>query len=160
MSFADELLDLAKYLLRQNNNRPTDAAIRRSISTAYYALFHRLIEAAIGHLVTDASQQVTLARTFAHTTMKRVCEAVRDDKLPFLGSTIPDELRQLAKLFVELQEQRHDADYSRSRTFTKTDAREVVKRVEEGFGFWATVQTTQIAAPFLLLLLVGEPKAR
>jgi uncharacterized protein (UPF0332 family) len=160
MSLADDLLDTAKYLLRQNNNKPSDAAIRRSISTAYYALFHRLIEAATGHLVADANQQVTLARTFAHTTMKRVCEAVRDDKLPFLGSTVPAELKQLATTFAELQEQRHDADYSRSRTFTKADARGFVKRVEEAVGLWRSVQTTPIAGPFLLLLLLGEPKAR
>jgi uncharacterized protein (UPF0332 family) len=160
MSLADEMLETAKYLLRQNSNKPTDAAIRRSISTAYYALFHRLIEAATGRLVTDASQQTALARTFAHTTMKRVCESVRDAKLSFLGSTVPDELKQLATTFVELQEQRHDADYNRARTFTKAEAREFVKRVERAFGFWDIVQPTPAAGPFLLLLLLGEPKAR
>jgi uncharacterized protein (UPF0332 family) len=44
MRLHDELLDTARFLLRRNQNRPTQADLRRSISTAYYALFHRLID--------------------------------------------------------------------------------------------------------------------
>ena len=160
MSLPDELLETARYLLRQNNNRPSDAAIRRSVSTAYYALFHLLVEAATGHLVSDAGQRAALARTFAHATMKRVCESVQDGKLPFLGPTFPAELMELAEAFVELQAQRHEADYNWTRTFFKAQARDLVKQVEEAFAHWSTVQSNAVAGPFLLLLLVGEPKAR
>lgn len=160
MSLSDELLEAAKYLLRQNSNKPSDAAIRRSISTAYYALFHLLIEAATSHLVTEVTQQAVLARTFDHSKMKQVCKSVKDDKLPFLGSAVPDELKQLATTFVELQEQRHDADYNRTRTFAKAEAKDFVMRAEVVFSQWAAVRPTPIAGPFLLLLLVGEPKAR
>lgn len=51
MSLHDELLDVARYLLRRNQSRPTQADLRRSVSTAYYALFHRLIDDCVTRLV-------------------------------------------------------------------------------------------------------------
>ena len=160
MSLAGELLDTAKYLLRQNNNRPTDAAIRRSISMAYYALFHLLIEDAVIHLVPETGQQTSLARSFDHGKMKQVCKAIGEGRHPFLGSTVPDALKQLTATFVDLQDQRHDADYNRTRFFTKADARESVSRVEKALRLWSAVREGPIASPFFLLLLLGEPKAR
>ncbi len=50
----------------------------RAVSTAYYALFHLLIDEAVGNW-SIARQRSTLARTFEHKEMKRVCDdCVRD----------------------------------------------------------------------------------
>ncbi len=164
MSLADELLDTAKYLLRRNKNKPTQADIRRSISSAYYALFHHLIEAGTGHLVVDLAQQQALARAFSHTNMREVCELVTKQPLPpilvpLLGSSVPDELRQVADKFVALQDWRHNADYNVSLIFTRNEGRERIDDLEDVFAAWKLIPTA-IANPFLILLLLGKRSLR
>lgn len=43
MAYHDELLEQAKELVHKNPNNPTQADLRRSVSSAYYALSHLLI---------------------------------------------------------------------------------------------------------------------
>jgi uncharacterized protein (UPF0332 family) len=43
MAFAEDLLKQAFLLLNKESKNPTQASLRRSVSTAYYALFHLLI---------------------------------------------------------------------------------------------------------------------
>jgi hypothetical protein len=164
MSLVDELLDTAKYLLRRNKNKPTQADIRRSISSAYYALFHRLIEVGTGHLVTDLTQQHALARTFSHTSMREICELVVKQPLPpilvpLFGSSVPDELKRVAALFVTLQNWRHDADYNLSLTFTRNDGQARVSDVEDIFATWKLISAS-VSNPFLILLLLGKRSLR
>jgi uncharacterized protein (UPF0332 family) len=164
MSLSDELLDTAKYLLRRNKNKPTQADIRRSISTAYYALFHRLIEAGTGHLVADLAQQQALARTFSHTSMREICELVVKQPLPtilvpLLGSSASNELTRVANTFVALQDWRHNADYNVNLNFIREEGRERVDEVEDVFAAWKLIPTS-IANPFLILLLIGKRSLR
>ena len=74
MGFADELLDQAYHLLYKDGGDPKEASLRRAVSTAYYALFHLLIDEAVGNKGI-ARQRSVLARTFDHAKMKSVCEA-------------------------------------------------------------------------------------
>jgi hypothetical protein len=164
MSLADEFLDTAKALLRRNRNKPTQADIRRSISTAYYALFHRLIEAATSHLLAEPVQQQALSRTFSHANMREVCELVTKQPLPPIvvplpDALIPDELQQVATTFIDLQDWRHDADYNLVETFTRPEGLRIVNDVEKAFNAWNRVPTT-IAHPFLVLLLIGKRSLR
>ncbi len=162
MSLANDLLDTAKRLLA---TAATEADLRRSISTAYYALFHRLIEAAVGTLVAQPDQQQLLARQFSHTEMKKVCQLATKSPLPphglpFFGPRAPVELEDLATAFVKLQDRRHDADYNRGWTVTPAEAHKLVRDAEDAFAKWPTIEALPVARPFLLLLLVGEPKVR
>jgi uncharacterized protein (UPF0332 family) len=45
MAFAEDLLKQAFLLLYKEPKTPTQASLRRSVSTAYYALFHLQITA-------------------------------------------------------------------------------------------------------------------
>jgi uncharacterized protein (UPF0332 family) len=47
MAFAEDLLRQAFLLLHKEPKTPTQASLRRSVSTAYYALFHLLIEGGV-----------------------------------------------------------------------------------------------------------------
>lgn len=49
MGLAQDLLEQAKHLASYEGNNPTQASLRRAVSTSYYALFHLLLE--------DASQR-------------------------------------------------------------------------------------------------------
>jgi hypothetical protein len=73
MAFADDLLEQAYHLARRERKNPTQASLRRAVSTAYYALFHLLIDEAVGNWAVERQRSV-LARTFDHGRMKKVCE--------------------------------------------------------------------------------------
>jgi hypothetical protein len=70
-----DLLKQAKDLAKQDPNRPKDASIRRAISTAYYALFHFLLDEATEMLVgaTQADKRLRhlLSRCFGHGRMDK-----------------------------------------------------------------------------------------
>lgn len=162
MSLHGDLLNTARYLLRRNNNRPSGADIRRSISTAYYALFHRMIDAAVVRLSSGPDQQAVLARSFEHGKMKAICQGVRKQPLPpliatCLGGAAGAELKRFAEVFVALQDRRHDADYSRTASLTKQDGQDSIGKVEAAFADLALIEATPAGQAFLLL---GEPKAR
>ena len=161
MSLHDELLDTARYLLRRNQSRPSPADVRRSISTAYYAVFHRLIDDSVQHLVPAADQQAVLGRAFAPTDMKRVCQLILKSPLPghaasLLGGPVPPELKGIAEAFLELQELRHDADYNKDRNFDRSEGRDAIGRVERSLRGWELIHTTPVARAFLVMLLLGE----
>jgi hypothetical protein len=163
MSLHEEFLDTARALVRRNQNRPTQGDLRRSISTAYYALFHQLVADAAAQLAPLADQQDVLARAFAHTEMKKGCQLflkspVPSQALKLIGAVVPMELKSVEGTFVSLQELRHDADYNRGREtpFTKSDALDAIGRVEAAFRDWARVRGTPLAHVFLSLLLLGE----
>lgn len=72
MPYSRELLDSAIVLWRTNPE--TQATMRRAISTAYYALFHFLVEDASANW-TRPEQRPRLARVFEH---RRMAEASRN----------------------------------------------------------------------------------
>jgi hypothetical protein len=110
MAFADDLLDQAYHLVNLEIGEPKQASLRRAVSTAYYALFHLLIDEAVGNWGV-ARQRSVLARTFDHGKMKSICE---DHVKSFYSSGQPSsgvQLKNVAQTFVQLQEKRHTADY-------------------------------------------------
>ena len=52
MSLPRDLLAQAKLLATKEKSRPKQASLRRSVSAAYYALFHLLVDAAARRLVS------------------------------------------------------------------------------------------------------------
>ena len=73
MSFADDLLEQAYHLANLEPGTPKQASLRRAVSTAYYALFHLLIDEAVSNWNVPR-QRSTLARTFEHSKMRNVCQ--------------------------------------------------------------------------------------
>lgn len=163
MSLHEELLDTARALIRRNQNRPSGADLRRSISTAYYALFHRLIGDGVSQLASGSPQPDALGRAFGHTDMKKICQHLQKSPLPpqvaqFFGPLVSTELKNVAAAFIELQDLRHAADYDRGRDppFGKADALNAVGRVEAAFRDWEKVRETPAARMFLVLHLLGD----
>ena len=50
MSLQQDLLRQARHLATKEPRRPSQASLRRAVSAAYYALFHLLVDEAIGRL--------------------------------------------------------------------------------------------------------------
>jgi uncharacterized protein (UPF0332 family) len=76
MGIAEDLLTLAGRLANPEPTEPEQASLRRSISTAYYALFHLLVQAAVQNWSGSATARFGLERKFEHKIMKDVSNSV------------------------------------------------------------------------------------
>ncbi len=156
MAYHDELLQQAKELVHKDSNNPTQAGLRRSVSSAYYALFHLLIFEASLNWSNDISRP-GLARMFEHGVMKKVAKKVTDlGKTPYAGEDpiIVNKLRSFAGLFVQLQEQRHEADYNIRDAWTFTQSLQEVLAANRALATWQEIRTEKIAQDFLVALLI------
>ena len=122
MADPSELLAAARLLLDgEGGNPPTDAQLRRAVSTAYYAVFHCILRAAadrfMGRSEAVSAGYALLYRSFDHRHMKTVCGALRASTLKerfrrhLRGDSVSQEVRGFAGIFEELQDARHTADY-------------------------------------------------
>jgi hypothetical protein len=104
-----DLVDVARSLVNFNQRRPTDAYLRRAVSSLYYALFHCLTSSCADTLVgktgnirqSEAWQKTY--RSLEHGLAKQACGN--------LGGQFSQPIVNFAELFKSLQELRHDADY-------------------------------------------------
>src|SRR5580658_243002 len=115
MALAEDLLKQAFLLLNKEPKTPTQASLRRSVSTAYYALFHLLIQEASANWSREDTRDY-LARAFQHRTMKEASTRAENatDYDPSVPPQVVAKLRCVARAFRELQFQRHRAYYSKA----------------------------------------------
>ncbi len=66
---------------------------------------------------------------------------------------IPAQLQSVAQAFVDLQEERHQADYNLDAPFIRADVINSIERVELAFRDWNQVKHHEAARLYLLLLL-------
>ena len=155
MAFADQLLELA-YHLADMNGSPSQASLRRAVSTAYYAIFHLLIDEAVSNWAV-VHQRNALGRTFEHKGMKKVCE---DYVKNFYSAGQPAsgvQLKNVAQTFSSLQQERHTADYDVSFNWSRTNAMAQVDIASSAFEDWRAIRTLAPAQDYLLNLFL--PKA-
>lgn len=110
MGIADDLLTLASQLTTPATTDPEQAWFRRSISTAYYALFHLLVQEAAQQWAGSRPAQLGLERTFKHDQMKEISRIISTGSWKSWSTPplpVPPELRDIAKRFIGLQEARH-----------------------------------------------------
>ena len=156
MAYHDELLQQAFDLAGKNPEKPIQADLRRSVSAAYYALFHLLITETIAHWSLDSSRNA-LGRMFEHSVMKKVSGKIFDSKLfPFTAEepAVVQKLRTVAQTFGRLQDMRKIADYDNATSWSHTDALLEVKRSEKAFSAWQSIRTEKIAQDYLVSLLI------
>ena len=105
------LLLAADDLCRSTGGRPRDVFMRRAVSTAYYALFHALARLCADELVgrthTKPTAYARVYRALDHGAARR---AFRSPEASSLGAGVS----HIGLAFVELQQERHRADYDPS----------------------------------------------
>jgi hypothetical protein len=161
MGLSQDLLDLADHLSRRERRKPRQASLRRAVSTAYYALFHLLIEDATKRWSGHKDSRVGLARAFEHSNMERASKAFQKPNWEgFDGKDvlIPQDLQNVARVFASLQAERHRADYNYAARFTRTDVQGKVSQVQDAFEQWATVRKDSAADYYLIALLTGNKR--
>ena len=125
-----DLMETARRLTESGASQPTQADLRRAVSTAYYALFHCLAAAA-ADLLTGSSRGPEwhqVYRALEHGKAKRACRqqgALR---------AFPMEIHSFAKMFVDLQEARHAADYALEGEYSKPDVLAIINRAGDAIN--------------------------
>jgi len=170
MSMANDFLDLAKKLVRYQKADVLRARLRRAISTAYYAIFHLLLENGSAKIVSHPQIRILVGRAYTHSEMVKTAKSFQSGAnslpahltAPFGGTlpALPVELTRVAKAFVILQEARHAADYDSSKSFTRGDAKVFVSHASDAFTDWNTVVSMPIhhdvCELFLAAMLLGD----
>lgn len=93
---------------------------------------------------------------FDHGVMKKVTKKVIDaGKMPYAGEdpVIVNKLRSFAGLFVQLQEQRHEADYNIKDAWTFTQSLEILA-TSRAFVIWQEIRSEKISQDYLVSLLI------
>jgi hypothetical protein len=161
MAIADDLLTLAGQLSSPVPADPEQAWLRRSVSTAYYALFHLLIQEAAQRWTGSPASRLGLERTFKHDQMKEVSRVISTGSwkgwsIPQLA--VPPELRDIAKSFIGLQEARHQADYNNEKQWTQTEVAAKLSDARTAFQNWKKINGSPVAHEYLLSLMIGKKR--
>ncbi len=62
----------------------------------------------------------------------------------------------VAKAFINLQEARHVADYDLTAAYTRTDATDYLKQVDDAFERWRIIRVSDEANVFLAALMFAR----
>lgn len=109
-ALAKSLIGTAKRLVPASSTKPTQANLRRCISTSYYAVFHALAKACADGLVGATKSRrpnkawVEVYRGLEHGISKNACRGAGN-------IDFPQKLKDFADAFIQLQDARQAADY-------------------------------------------------
>jgi hypothetical protein len=143
---SDDLLEDARELAAKGNQDQRESCRRRAISTAYYAVFHLLVEDFIEHWEFE-DQRARLARMFNHQKMRDAPFAPKEK-----GNPTPTEkaLTEVVTAFGQLQGDRHRADYDLGWTLVETDVDNAMTLAAKTFGTWRAIRNEREARNHLL----------
>lgn len=163
MSLPGDLLEQANHLANREPKKPKQASLGRAVSAAYYALFHLLTSEAARRLGpnTPAGLHAQIKRAFNHGSMKEACQEFARTKIPksldpFIAGAMPQDLVDVAKAFVSLQQARHDADYNLAKQYSRQGVLADIEKAANAFQSWKKVRSTAEANVFLTALLLWK----
>ena len=130
------------------------------MSTAYYALFQLLVEDG-GRRWRGGSPaaETGIQRAFDHGPMKHSAlqfKGAQWQDWQGMQQPVPPALRRLAKAFIDLQEERHWADYGNHEQWTATEVQEILNTAESAFEDWSSIAADPMAGDYLLSMLLGK----
>ena len=163
MPLPDDLLEQAVFLLGREQKKPRQASLRRAVSTAYYATFHLLANEAAAQAspASPAGLSYRVQRAIEHTSMKKGAKSFEANNLPkllkpLLTSPLDPSLISLASDFIQLQEERHIADYDLSAKFDRGRAGAAIARAKRLFHNWAAIRNSDASKVFLSTLMFSK----
>jgi len=163
----EDLLAQAETLATLDAKKPKQASLRRAVSSAYYAVFHYLVQEAcsvqLGSQHGQAPYRHALGRACAHSIMKQACTSfgggtLKDAVIKGLPREasgrypIPEAIQDLASTFAELQEKRHLADYDRSERFKRADVLTLIEQVKNHVAKFSSLAASEDKKFFLACL--------
>jgi uncharacterized protein (UPF0332 family) len=154
----DDLLGQARHLAQLEPRKPKQASLRRSVSTAYYSVFHLFSDAAAKRLVAGVGRDVhrnLIRRSMTHGRMADACKAFGRGRGPTDGLVVSPEVMAIARAFVILQDERHTADYDLLTSFTRARVNVALQTAADVFEAWRRARGQADADLLLLTMLIG-----
>ena len=131
--------------------QPAPAAIRRAISTAYYAAFHALTTSNAEMLMGTVSDQLPVEawiRIYRGLDHRQARTQLQQNR-----AALSVGARAFAELFYDLQIERHNADYNPLATFTAQTATNWLTKAEATIIDFLETSATERAAIAILTLI-------
>ncbi len=173
MALASDLLDQADHLASFDSiGRPKQASLRRAVSAAYYALFHEIVDRVVVEVVGQTRGQTAIAarlrRTVRHATVKAAAKwYLSPGGLPSFvshmraSSVAPvSDLVLVCGRFVDLQEERHRADYDLATPFSRAEVRRLVGDARAAVSALRGLTPSDDATIFFFGCLLGDQLAK
>lgn len=155
-----ELIDTAEQMLELNGGEPSEATLRRAISTAYYGSFHYLCRECADRLVgckpnqRDRPAWRQAYRALMHRVAAERCKKVNgSNELNF-----PATVRDFAALFESMQTLRERADYDMRPGYTKLNTQAYVQNAREMIQKMAKVKPKHRTALAVFLVMPERDK--
>ncbi len=156
MALHHDLLEQARHLAKREPIRPRQASLRRAVSASYYAMFQFLAAegARLSALPRPSGLRAQVRRAFIHADMKSLCRqfagrtGLSDHVRTLLSLPFDPGLISIATKFLELQDERHAADYDMSQSFTRFEVLNMIGGIQTAFDGWPRIGTTPNAAVF------------
>lgn len=155
MPLSSDLLEQAFHLASKDRRKPKQASLRRAVSTAYYALFHFLIEESKSNWRGEEARKL-LGRAYEHGLMKTASSRVLNQAFPGQDRQQVSRLKFVARTFIHLQERRHDADYNTESSWTRTQVLDAARSVEMAMRVWEEIRKESFVQEYLVALLVKQ----
>jgi uncharacterized protein (UPF0332 family) len=149
---ADDLLEDARDLAAKGDAQSRKSCMRRAISTAYYAVFHLLIEDFVRHWEIE-DQRARLARMFTHQKMRDASFKSKDKDSP---TSVEVALTDVITWFGQLQGDRHRADYDVGWNIVRTDVNAAITQAEAIFEKWRSIRDEEVSRNYLLSMFSGK----
>ena len=148
-----DLITTSRLLTRQQAPAaaPVEDSLRRAVSTAYYAMFHALATSNADCLVGTAHDPISrhawtrVYRGLGHREAKRNLQQEQD--------LFSQPVRNFTNTFVELQDQRHLADYDPDQAFPLSAVLNWIDRAEEAISDFMLVSQDERSAVAIQVLI-------
>lgn len=168
----DGLLQHARRLAGAGRGRPPEADLRRGVSAAYYSVFHDLTDRAARHLIGSSpdAERNKLRRSWSHGEISSLADMIveraktlaakpaapmtaemsRWGPLTDLATQDADLVTAL-RLFSELREKRHRADYEHGAQFEKLTLLSACRDAQQARSLLSNASAASREALFTLL---------
>jgi hypothetical protein len=112
----------------------------------------------VGEIVANwgDKNRASLARACEHSRMKEASKRARKAPFQNVDPQHVSDLRAVARAFMELQEQRHLADYDYLKKWSRDDVLIHLDVVTKAFRSWRTIRDETIAHDYLMSCLVSR----
>ena len=127
------LLQSATLLATARKGKPSQANLRRAISSAYYAMFHCLAKSCADLIIggAGAAKSKPAWRQVYRALEHKPCASACKDKIL---AAFPKPIADFANTFVTMQEKRHLADYDPFALFTKSEVIQDIAIIERAMA--------------------------
>ena len=125
----EELIAVARWLATPTgSSQPTQWALKRAVSTAYYAMFHALCFSNAETLLVgprERDNEEAWDRIYRAIDHKPTKEKIKEGR-----QQLPEPIRKFGDTFSFLQEQRHLVDYAPDKLITALETETWINRAE------------------------------